>query len=193
VTDADLEGLLETVLRSSTPSRTIVAGPHPLAESKRAEATFARLVAVATRRLGAPAFDDRSDRAAIDTWDPSARRLTAWPHAEGLVFVSLEENDTASTVLVGYASDDEITARRRHRGHTPPDTAAAPAAEPAATPRADALLGLDLRNLRGRPPGLNPLSRRRRDRALRWLLLLALVGFLVAFFGILIVAHRAAG
>jgi hypothetical protein len=138
-----------------------------------------------------PAFDDRSDRASIDTWYPSARRLAAWPHADGLVFISVERRDAADSVLIGFATDEEIGLRRRYRGHAPE---AAPAATPPGSPtRAARLLGLDVRDLRRGPHGLNPLSERRRDRALRWLALLALIAFLAVFLGVLIVANRAAG
>ena len=106
MSDADLDRLLATALLSSSPARTIVAGPHEPAASTSAEETFERLLARATHRLGAPAFDDRSDRASIDTWDPGARRLAAWPHADGLVFIAMEQDEAGAAVLVVSSRGD---------------------------------------------------------------------------------------
>jgi hypothetical protein len=74
------------------------------------EAHFERYLSSARGLLGQPAYDDRSDRDAVDAWYAEATRLAAWSHRDGLVFLALEQPDREApiSVLVGYVTQDEI-------------------------------------------------------------------------------------
>jgi hypothetical protein len=73
-------------------------------------ARFEQYLASARGRLGQPVYDDQSDRDAVDAWYPEATRLDAWPHRDGLVFLTLEHPDREApiSVVVGYVTQDEI-------------------------------------------------------------------------------------
>jgi hypothetical protein len=74
------------------------------------EGRYERFLTTARGLLGQPAYDDQSDRAAVDAWYPEATRLAAWPHLDGLVFLTLEHPDREApiNVLVGYVTQGEI-------------------------------------------------------------------------------------
>jgi len=114
-----LEQALTTVIASREATREYVATSGWLEERdlddiEAIEADFAtrfeRDLSSARERLGEPAYDDRSDRDAVDAWYPEATRLAAWPHRDGLVFLALEHPDREApiSVLVGYVTQDEI-------------------------------------------------------------------------------------
>ena len=77
------------------------------------EEQYERHLAQAHRQLGPPAYDDGSDRDAVDAWYPEAVRFAGWSHRDGLIFLALEHHDreTPVALLVGYASQDDIDER----------------------------------------------------------------------------------
>jgi hypothetical protein len=180
--------------------RRVLATAHDL-DSRRGDDNLARerdaafdaLRQRVVDRFGDPVFDDRLDRAAIDTWYPTARRFAAWPHPDGLVFLALERSGRRAplAIVVGHASDEEVERRRRDRGHSDAGSRAAAAGAAPTAPFAT-ILGADLlAYARGRPQGLNRISQRPRDRAIRWLLFVLAIGIVIAMTGALILARHA--
>lgn len=140
---------------AGAPRRVLVAGLQVLAAlvaaaallALAAGATAAVVAAVATSRLGPPAFQLRAAIASVDRVDPigTARQLVA---------ALLPAPDGAS---------DSVTGVRLHQLLAPPDTAL-PAYAPPPTALRDALLGAVVRQLRSAPGEGRLLSRGGRFR-----------------------------
>jgi hypothetical protein len=199
VQDTTTDRALDAAVESRTPMRRVLAElPEAGAPSNddpaflEPDAAFDEAWRRAVERLGEPLIDDRQDRAAIDTWYPTARRFAAWPHTDGLVFLALEQSagDAPVPIVVGHATDEEVEQRRLDGGH-----AVGPSPERAASTASRAafgtILGADLvAYARRRPQGLNRISGRPRDRAIRWLLFFLAVAVLIVATGALIVGRQ---
>jgi hypothetical protein len=182
---------LDSAIESASPSRYLIARDEGLGDWAAAEERFEDFLGRAARRMGDPIFDDRSDRAAIDTWYPEARRLAAWARSDGLVFLGMEQRVQPGPidVLIGYATDEEINLRRRYQGH---GVVKMPRVQSQQLGRTHPLDGRPPdRPSYHRPQGLNPLSRRPRDRGLRWLVYVLVVGLFVAAIGFLLLIAQA--
>ena len=115
----DLDHALDAVMASHSSTREYLAASDWLmdvdiddVEAIEAdfEARFEQALSRVRQVLGQPAFDDESDREAVDAWYAEAIRLAAWRHRDGLVFLAVEhhDRDTPVGLLVGYATQDEI-------------------------------------------------------------------------------------
>lgn len=184
----------DAALGATTSSRTRLAVAGTIDDDSAIEQDYLDFIARATGRLGDPVFDDRADRAAIDTWFPEARRLAAWTRDGGLFFIAVERAGPVrpSELVVGYATDEEITMRRTYSGHTRPVQKPARVSAPLRSS------GQGERLSRPMPPdgwlpdrhyyhlaqGLQPLSRR--ERTLR--VVVAILILLVAGVAVLVLA-----
>jgi hypothetical protein len=186
---------LDAVLESESSTRTPLASVG-LGESSVLEGRFEASVARASRDLDTPAFDDRRDRASIDTWYPEAVRLAAWVHRDGLVFLAIERRERQSSLvlLVGYVTDDEFRQRRTYRGHSgvvSPRPNASPlrreVRERHGRPMPPDGRPPD-RHYRHRPRGLQPLSPR--ESQVRWIILAACVVMVVVLVALLVLGAR---
>jgi hypothetical protein len=115
----DLDRALHVVMASPESMREYLAdsewlGDIGLDEVEAVQVDFESLyeqaLSRACERLGKPAYDDRSARAAVDEWYPEAIRFAGWTHRDGLVFLALEQHDreTPIALLVGAVTRDEI-------------------------------------------------------------------------------------
>ena len=77
------------------------------------EERFDRQLAAAQAQLGPPAYDDQSERDAVDAWYPEALRFAGWRHRDGLLFLALEHHDREAPIalLIGFVTQAEIDER----------------------------------------------------------------------------------
>ena len=74
------------------------------------DAQYERYLSWADFELFPSTDDERTDRDAVDAWQPDALRFACWRFKDGVIYLALEHQDREAAIrlIVGWMSQDDI-------------------------------------------------------------------------------------